>query len=109
MATWAQFSDAVVTRIPCYGTLNDRGEAVGLTADNNFDRMPGRGGITPRRISTFLFRTIRSYISELGVTESQMAVFFPHFLNSFGSTILTVTRSAALFGHSRDDHRSNLR
>jgi probable HAF family extracellular repeat protein len=31
------FSGAVVTGIPCCGTLNDRGEAVGLTADSNFN------------------------------------------------------------------------
>jgi probable HAF family extracellular repeat protein len=31
------FAGAVVTGIPCCGTLNDRGEAVGLTADSNFN------------------------------------------------------------------------
>ena len=31
------FPGAVVTGIPCCGTLNDRGEAVGLTADSNFN------------------------------------------------------------------------
>jgi probable HAF family extracellular repeat protein len=31
------FSGAVVTGIPCCGTLNDSGEAVGLTADSNFN------------------------------------------------------------------------
>lgn len=31
------FPGAVVTGIPCCNTLNDRGEAVGLTADSNFN------------------------------------------------------------------------
>ena len=31
------FPGAVVTGIPCCGTLNDSGEAVGLTADSNFN------------------------------------------------------------------------
>ena len=31
------FSGAVVTGITCCGTLNDRGEAVGVTADSNFN------------------------------------------------------------------------
>jgi hypothetical protein len=44
----------------------------------------------------------------LGVTESQMAVFFSSF-EFVRVKILTVMRSAALFGQSRDDHRSNLR
>ena len=35
--TWAQFSGAVVTGIPCCGILNDRGEAVVVTTVSNFD------------------------------------------------------------------------
>jgi hypothetical protein len=31
------FPGAVVTGIPCCNTLNDKGEAVGLTADSNFN------------------------------------------------------------------------
>jgi probable HAF family extracellular repeat protein len=31
------FPDAVVTGIPCCGTLNNKGEAVGLTADSSFN------------------------------------------------------------------------